>query len=1329
MIDLWDAETGEVLRSISWPGGAISAVCFDPRNDHLLLAVSCAAPSEAASPAAGDQVAAAAPSGRLIALDPSTGELASTLLDQAPQIEAMVMPNAADPIVVYADRSGVIRALNPDTSDVTTLDLKTSDPQSLAVSEDGRVVTCVDDNGKSRVALVGDPTRQGELPAGWTHTNFSSGGGDLIAQRRRSGIVGGDDANVRHGVFPRSWPTADIVDRLGSVDSSQMLPSPQQPTGDWTAPAFTTTFFAGSHERRPANVLHSVSSYSDYLTSALTGIPVRRADTVYAIADPYEHSADVETNHISVWPAGRQPFPVLDVDEPALTIWPGELDGRGDALSHRLVVTQVDGNVRIAPTGELMIYSPPGREFTVDLTVRYEAPSATKLAANLKITDANILPEAAVESLEKRHNTTQHFDTQSRPGYGAVRGEGEITFDLTGIAPDQEGVFRFNADTGLYDKQTWGTLFRQVHQVILVTDKQVWEQQQNEPAEASPFPGLGPASAGRSHAEAPAPAAPPPRPRVVSGSVKQAPPAPVPQPRSAPPAPVPDPVPDPTPEPVAESPASEPSPPPTPQPSGGDKPKAGPGAAQSQIDQIFDTLARTEATERRDPLGAWKKTYCRTIHELRRLSQVCRASGKELDPAEAMIDKDTSLDEIRADLRAVMVSAAVSAGRDDTLAVRRALPAAAKLLGERRESEPVSLAWAQLYRRVVVLGYVLLGDQDQSREAIEQLLPMLESAEVCTSDGELERIRPGQPLPKEPFDTIAIRVARSAGRENWLPIKRLRFLSEVQSTGDGMTDAGFSYLRWSRLLHRIEVRDAEQFTGRSLLQLRLPLLQQVDLDKLGGQFAEDGAAALTRIQSLWHLRLGRELGLSDAAWRRLTQAKQLTSLNLDRTFADPARYEALIGQLPNLERLRLKGTGVHGSVCKAVGKLERLLSLDASETLIDDSGVDALRDSPVSELVLRDTPVSADSIETFRAMPKLSELDVRKTCLGSDLLTELKGKSTLKELWISQIRTDDDELAAFKAAQPDCRVIVSSAAPEWPKDRQQREVMKRLLGRGLAIRTDAEGHATQVGWKWFDGGRAVRDSDAPLLAKLPRLQRVILGRDSTFSSSGLQVLGGATQLESLDASHMELSYGSLRFLAKCPIKRLMLFSYHQSLDDAALAGLPNWRSLEYLQIGNGTVTRPGIEELANYPNLRTVGFMECLDEAAFAYASRRLSGLENLQLIRTELTPASLSAISVWRSLREIHLHDVRLKGGSWSNLGALPVEDFTAREISDADGLAAAAVSFPNLQRIEIHESDLTDAGFAKLVNGLDKSVEIVISRCDVSPKALSDYQASRAE
>ncbi len=138
-----------------------------------------------------------------------------------------------------------------------------------------------------------------------------------------------------------------------------------------------------------------------------------------------------------------------------------------DASKVGIDIVSVSGPVLKLPSGRIGIAANPGKHFRISLTARYKTPEFTKLFSNLKL-DA-ILPPTATQELMAFHADTWHFDTESRAGYSSVLGEGEITFNLVGLAPDSKGAFDFDIDVGLMPMATGG-LLKKLYAATVLTE-------------------------------------------------------------------------------------------------------------------------------------------------------------------------------------------------------------------------------------------------------------------------------------------------------------------------------------------------------------------------------------------------------------------------------------------------------------------------------------------------------------------------------------------------------------------------------------------------------------------------------------------------------------------------------------------------------------------------------------------------------------------------------------------------------------------------------------------------------------------------------------------
>jgi hypothetical protein len=140
-----------------------------------------------------------------------------------------------------------------------------------------------------------------------------------------------------------------------------------------------------------------------------------------------------------------------------------------------IAIATLKGPAKLSPDREILLYANPGKNFKVAVTVHYKTPVPTKLAANLLLFKAELVPDEFRAELKDHHSETVHFDTESRPGYGSAEGEKDMTFDLIGRAPKGAGQYTFKMNVGLFDKQKWSTQNLKLYNVTLFTDKKLFD--------------------------------------------------------------------------------------------------------------------------------------------------------------------------------------------------------------------------------------------------------------------------------------------------------------------------------------------------------------------------------------------------------------------------------------------------------------------------------------------------------------------------------------------------------------------------------------------------------------------------------------------------------------------------------------------------------------------------------------------------------------------------------------------------------------------------------------------------------------------------------------
>jgi len=153
---------------------------------------------------------------------------------------------------------------------------------------------------------------------------------------------------------------------------------------------------------------------------------------------------------------------------PAISLPGEELTFITKNLSVSLV--QVSAQPPIQAGGTLT--APPGGEFTLRLKVHYQVQSdiagIAKLAANIEPDFEPVHEQANRLGKPDLYNLTVHFDTQTRPGYADVKGEGELEFTLTSWAPLQPGSYAKKITIGLFDDRSWEEFYRIAYALTVV---------------------------------------------------------------------------------------------------------------------------------------------------------------------------------------------------------------------------------------------------------------------------------------------------------------------------------------------------------------------------------------------------------------------------------------------------------------------------------------------------------------------------------------------------------------------------------------------------------------------------------------------------------------------------------------------------------------------------------------------------------------------------------------------------------------------------------------------------------------------------------------------
>ena len=278
------------------------------------------------------------------------------------------------------------------------------------------------------------------------------------------------------------------------------------------------------------------------------------------------------------------------------------------------------------------------------------------------------------------------------------------------------------------------------------------------------------------------------------------------------------------------------------------------------------------------------------------------------------------------------------------------------------------------------------------------------------------------------------------------------------------------------------------------------------------------ASPMFAVDTGWIARLGGTVECDPAG--------RIVAVNLRGAWINDVEMIEL-ARLPDLERLDLSHTRISDEGMlnlKAAPKL-RDLKLFYSEW-ITDQGMTAIKGwKHLKRLNLRGTRISDGTLEIVSTFPWLEALDIAHTEVTDVGLENLTTLVNLKELAVGRGRLTNSGLAALRML-PTLTHLDLSGARATPPDSPG--------GRG--------------------SGAVFPDETLNTIAGLKDLRVLYLGY-SAINADGLRVLGALDKLEKLG-------------LQGC-----------SRVNDAALAELANWKSLQYLDVQEAPVTEKGLDLL------------------------------------------------------------------------------------------------------------------------------------------------------
>jgi internalin A len=275
------------------------------------------------------------------------------------------------------------------------------------------------------------------------------------------------------------------------------------------------------------------------------------------------------------------------------------------------------------------------------------------------------------------------------------------------------------------------------------------------------------------------------------------------------------------------------------------------------------------------------------------------------------------------------------------------------------------------------------------------------------------------------------------------------------------------------------------------------------------------AAPLLAIDTTWIARLGGKIE-RDAAGR-------IVAVNLRGSWINDAEMIEL-ARLPDLERLDLSHTRISDEGMLNLKPAPKIndLKLFYSEW-ITDQGLTAIKEwKHLKRLDVRGTRISDGTLEIVGRLTGLEALDIAHTEVTDLGLENLITLVNLKELALGRGRLSNFGLVALRMLPTLTYLDLSGARPTPPDNPG---------GRG--------------------GGAGIPEETLKAIAELTDLRVLQLGY-SAINADGLRTLSALSKVEKLG-------------LQGC-----------SRVDDAALAELAKWKSLNYLDVQEAKVTEKGL---------------------------------------------------------------------------------------------------------------------------------------------------------
>ncbi len=245
-------------------------------------------------------------------------------------------------------------------------------------------------------------------------------------------------------------------------------------------------------------------------------------------------------------------------------------------------------------------------------------------------------------------------------------------------------------------------------------------------------------------------------------------------------------------------------------------------------------------------------------------------------------------------------------------------------------------------------------------------------------------------------------------------------ISTLELAGSKISDKALEHAHHLPLI-KVDINRNPKITNKVLNYIKPDFLEELDLSKTS--FNGAGIPALAKFQNLRTLALVSD-HITDADLGSLKKLSGLINLDLSNNPKITDAALSVISKLPKLRQLNLTNTGISSKGLSELRDLRDLSVLNISDTKVDDRGLVAIQNLPLTtfdllntaitdgalkgiakirtlrELGLQKVPLTLDSMKLIASLP-LNSLTLYQCDLTNDGLAELSHCKTLRELKLS----------------------------------------------------------------------------------------------------------------------------------------------------------------------------------------------------------------------------------------------------------------------------------------------------------------------------------------